>query len=94
MVKHVVMWNLKEQSRAEELKTAILNMKGKVPTMLDVECGVNFNKDAAACDLVLVSTHNSREDLDAYQNDPVHVEVKKLVGPAVTSRHVADFDME
>ncbi len=94
MVKHVVMWKLKDPSKAQELRTAILNMKGKVPSMIDVECGINFTEGDAACDLVLISTHESREALDTYQADPVHGEVKKLVGPAAASRHVADFEME
>ena len=93
MVKHIVMWSLKDKADAEELKAAIDAMKGRVPSMVDVESGINYNPSDASCDLVLISTHNSREDLDAYQDDPVHGEVKKLVGPKVVSRHVVDFEV-
>ncbi len=94
MVKHVVMWKLKDKNRAEELKDAIYSMKGKVSSMVDVECGINFNPGEAACDLVLISTHNSRTELDTYQDDPLHGEIKKIVGPAAMSRHVTDFEMD
>ena len=94
MVKHVVMWKLKDKNRAEELKDAIYSMKGKVPSMVDVECGINFNPGEAACDLVLISTHNNRAELDDYQDDPLHGEIKKIVGPAAMSRHVTDFEMD
>lgn len=92
MVKHVVMWRLKDRADGPGLKKAIENMKGKVPSLVDVECGINYNPADAACDLILISVHNSREELDAYQDDPLHGEVKKLVGPAVTERYVVDFD--
>lgn len=93
MVKHIVMWTLKNKAEAPALKEAIEGMKGKVPTMVDVECGINYNPADAACDLVLISVHNSKEDLDAYQDDPIHGEVKKIVGAAVTARHVVDFEI-
>lgn len=92
MVKHVVMWTLKDEDDAPKLKAAIENMKGKVPSMVDVECGINYNTGNAACDLILISVHNSKEELDAYQDDPIHGEVKKLVGAAVTARYVVDFE--
>ncbi len=92
MVKHIVMWSLKDKAIAPELKAAVDAMKGKVPSMVDVECGINYNPSDAACDLVLVSTHKSKEELDVYQEDPVHGEVKKLIGPNVVSRHVVDFE--
>ncbi len=92
MVKHVVMWTLKDKSKAEALKKEIEFMKGRISTMVDVECGVNCNSSDAAYDLVLISVHNSREDLNAYQTDPVHVAFGKILKPEVISRHVVDFE--
>jgi len=94
MIKHIVMWTLKDRSRAEQLKQKIDDLNGKVPSMIDVESGINFNPADAACDLVLISTHKTREDLDAYQADPVHGEVKKAIGPEAVSRHVVDFETD
>ena len=92
MVKHIVMWSLKDKAKAPELKKCIEGMKGHVSTLVDVECGINVNPADAACDLVLISLHNSKADLDLYQKDPVHGEVKKIIGPQVLSRHVVDFE--
>ena len=94
MVKHVVMWTLKDISQARSLKEQIESMKGRVPSLIDVECGINFAQGDAACDLVLISTHHTRQDLEAYQADPVHGEVKKSMGEAAQTRHVVDFDMD
>jgi hypothetical protein len=30
--------------------------------------------------------------LDAYQQHPLHVEVKKVIGPLLTARHALDWD--
>lgn len=92
MVKHVVMWTLKDKNRAAALKEGIDAMKGKVPSMVDVESGINYNGSDAAFDLVLISVHRSKEELEAYQDDPVHGEFKKLIGPEALSRHVVDFE--
>ncbi|MBF9016437.1 MULTISPECIES: Dabb family protein [unclassified Oceanispirochaeta] len=92
MVKHVVMWTLKDKDDAPKLKAAIENMKGKVPSMVDVECGINYNLSDISCDLVLISVHRSKEDLDAYQDDSIHGEVKKIVKAAASARYVVDFE--
>jgi len=92
MVKHVVMWTLNDVSQAPELKKSIESMKGRVDCLVDIECGINYNKDKADCDLVLISVHNSRNDLDAYQIDPIHKEVAKVIGAYVSSRHAVDFE--
>ena len=91
MVKHVVMWTLKDMSKAEDLKKAIESMKDKVKSLTDIECGINTNVNAD-CDLVLISTHNSPDDLEAYLIDPIHKEVAALIGPNVNSRHAVDFE--
>lgn len=92
MVKHIVMWTLKDKADAVKLKSVIEDMKGKIPSLVDVECGINYNSGDAACDLILISVHNSKEDLDTYQDDPIHGEVKKIVAAAVTARYVVDFE--
>ena len=94
MVKHVVMWNLKDPSKAGDIQKAILSMRGKIPSLIDLECGINFAPGDAACDLVLISTHKNREELDAYQADPVHGEIKKIMSVESVSRSAVDFEME
>ena len=92
MVKHIVMWTLSDISKAQELKALIESMKGKVDSLVDIESGINYNEEKADCDLVLISVHKTREDLEAYQIDPVHKEVAKVIGACVTSRHAVDFE--
>ncbi len=91
MIKHVVMWNLKDKSRGAELKAAIENLQGKIPGLVSIEAGLNINKSNAAADLVLVSTHTDREALTIYQEHPIHVELKDIIIAAVTSQKVVDY---
>lgn len=88
------MWSLTDPGKAEDLKKSIESMNGKVPTLIQVEAGINFMEGDAACDLVLISTHKSREDLALYQDDPIHGVIKKLIGPAAVSRHAVDFETD
>jgi len=92
MIKHVVMWTLKDKSKASELKTLIESMKGRIESLVDIECGINYNTVNADCDIILISQHNSKEDLEAYQVDPVHKDAAKIIGASVTSRHAVDFE--
>lgn len=88
------MWKLKDPGLANKLKRSIESMNGRVPSLVSAEAGTNFVEGDAACDLVLISIHKSRTDLDMYQDDPVHGEIKKLIGPAAVSRHVVDFETD
>lgn len=100
MVKHIVMWNVVEshegmdrQELLGEIKSRIEAMKGVVPQVREIEVGIDFNGSAAAYDIVLYSTFDSRADLDTYQVHPAHEEIKKFVGAVTTARAVVDYEM-
>ncbi len=92
MVKHVVMWRLKRQEDGSALKEALESMKGKVDTLGGLEVGMNYNPSEFRMDLVLITTHASREELERYQEDPLHCKVKEQVAKGTTQRWVVDFD--
>ena len=81
MIKHVVMWKFSNKNHVTAAKDALDGMKGRVPSILSLETGVDFQKSGASSyDLVLITTHQDRAQLDTYQADPVHGEVKALLG--------------
>ena len=94
MVKHVVIWKLVEKSDGEKFKLAIEGLSGKIPGLISIEAGLDFNGSESAGDLILISTHESKEALDAYQNHPDHVAVKNLIVPGVYKRMVVDFTVD
>lgn len=99
MVKHIVMWKLKEETEgktkkenAEIIKSSLEGLKNKISEIVEIEVGINWNDSDAAYDVVLYSVFNTREDLDSYQVNPHHVEAAGYIKKVVESRIVADYD--
>jgi hypothetical protein len=90
MVKHIVMWRLRESDSravdAETIKSLLEGLAGKVPGLLKIEVGVNFIEDANASDVVL-----DRAALEAYQSHPLHVAVVPEVKARAIERRSADY---
>jgi len=100
MIKHVVLWKLKEapegktkQEAAWELKTALEALKAKIPVILKLEVGLNFNPADTACDVSLYTEFKDRQDLDKYQKHPEHLKVAELVKSLTAERRVSDYEI-
>ena len=94
MIKHVVMWKLKStvsEDEKLEIKRKLEALKGVVPSLKEIEVGIDFSDKAASMDLVLVSVFDSVEDLEAYAKHPAHCSVVDYVVPRVEKRAVVDF---
>jgi hypothetical protein len=79
MIRHLVMFKLKEfshpaekQKAAETVKTELLKMKDKIPVIRDFEVGINITDDPSAFDLVINSAFDDPDDLEAYRIHPDH----------------------
>ena len=100
MVKHVILWNLKDSFSAEEkaqikkdIKEALEDLVGKVPGLLEVKVYTE-GLESSNADLMLDSTLESPEALKGYAVHPVHVEVANTkVRPFTTSRSCLDFEI-
>ena len=94
MVKHIVMWKLKDEykNRALELENGLEGLKNKVEVIKSIQVGINFNPSDNAFDLVLNSEFATKEDLDSYQKNPEHLKVATKVRESVCSRHVVDYE--
>ena len=99
MIKHMVMWKLKESHNGESkneiiqnVKTILEDLTSKISQITELEVGINFNPSDAAYDVVLYSSFNSREDLDIYQKHPDHVKVAGYISEVRTERTVVDYE--
>jgi hypothetical protein len=79
MIRHIVMFKLKEfsdpsekQKAAETLKRELLSMRTMIPVIREFEIGINFNPGEFAFDVVINSTFANQEDLETYQHHPAH----------------------
>jgi len=92
VVKHIVMWKLKDQNDALEIKMRLEALAGRIPGLLNIEVGIDFLHSQQSADLVLVAELADRAALETYQQHPEHQAVIPLVRAAALSRSVADYD--
>ena len=100
MVKHVILWNLKEEYSAAEkeeikknIKAGIESLNGKIPGLIDIKVHIT-GLESSTADLMLDSTLESEEALKAYAVHPVHVEVANTkVRPFTASRSCMDYEI-
>ena len=98
MIKHIVVWRMKDTPDKYENALAIKNnleaLKGKIDVLVDIEVGLNFNETEAASDVVLVSSFKTKADLETYQDHPAHKAVgAEFVRPNVSERRVVDYEI-
>lgn len=91
MVRHIVMFKLKDNSPAsvDEAKRVLLSMKGKVKVLKNIEVGVDFLHSSRSFDLVLITDFYTRQDSFDYQEDEYHKTVVKPYMHAVRENSVA-----
>ena len=98
MVRHIVLWRLKEsangQGKAEnaaEIKRRLEDLNGRIPGLIKLEVGFDFSRTADSSDIVLYSEFESRAALAAYQVHPLHEAVKPIVMAACDERRLVDY---
>ena len=93
MVKHIVMWTLHDKKDALEVKNTLEALKDKVPSILEIEVGIDFNQSEASADVVLYSTFENSAGLEAYQAHPDHQAVLPMMKRVTSSRKVVDYEI-
>ncbi len=100
MIKHIVMWTLKDfaegKSKAENaaiIKEKLENLKSMIKEIKFIEVGINFNSSKFAHDVALYSEFNTIEDLGVYQSHPEHLKAGEFVVKVIEQRAVADYEV-
>ena len=93
MVKHIVLFKLKDQKDRLKAIEALQSMKGKIEGMIDLEVGEDFLASERSYDIALITTHTDRAALDSYQAHPVHQPVKKVMHEIRESSVAVDFEV-
>ena len=100
MVKHVILWTLKDELSPEEkaqvkkgIKEGLEGLKCRVPGIVDIKVNINGLASSHA-DLMLDSLFENKEALDAYAVHPAHVAVAdEKVRPYTKIRSCLDFEI-
>jgi hypothetical protein len=96
MVKHIVIWKLKEENREEnalKIKEALEALNGQIPGLLHIEVGFDFSKKESSGDIALYSEFESIQHLDDYIAHPLHVAVGSIVRGATCERRMIDYSL-
>lgn len=100
MVKHVILWTLKDEFSSEEkekikagIKEGLESLAGKIPGLLEIHVNTNGLSGSTA-DLMLDSTFESAEALKGYATHPEHVAVaNSSVRPFTATRACLDYEI-
>lgn len=98
MIKHIVLWKLKEFSEGAnkeqnigKMKRELEALKEKIPQIRHIEVGMNIIPSDAAYDVALYSDFANEQDLNVYQKHPEHLRVADFIGKIRESRVVVDY---
>ena len=96
MVKHIIIWNLKEEYNTPEIKEGIKqglsSLVGVVPGLLEVRVETEHLKSATG-DVMLYSVFENEEALKGYSVHPEHVKVADtFVRPYTCGRACFDYE--
>ena len=99
MVKHIILWTLKEMSQEEKavvkarIKEGLESLAGKIPGLLEIKVIAGRRLESSTADLMLDSTFESFDALKAYSKHPEHVKVAdEKVRPFTASRSCLDYE--
>lgn len=100
MVKHIILWTLKETSDSEKesvkkgIKEGLEGLKEKIPGLIDIKVNTEGRLASSTADLMLDSTFESTEALKGYSKHPEHVAVAdSKVRPYTASRSCLDYEV-
>ena len=94
MVKHIVMFDFKNENKKENLekaKTMLEALLESIPSLKAMEVGINFSQEERAMDLSLYSTFEDHAGLEAYAIHPAHLEVVRFIKSVATASKVSDY---
>ncbi len=101
MVRHIVMFKLKEfetpaakQAKMVEIKNALENLIHKIDVLRMIRVDFNVNREES-WDIILTTELDSLADVARYANHPEHVAVAKtIIGPVKVDRACVDYEYE
>ncbi len=100
MVRHVILWKLKEELSTEEkqavkagIKAGLEGLVGKVPGLVEATVNIDGRLDSSNCDVMLDSVLESPEALKTYAQHPEHLAVANgKVRPYTVQRTCLDYE--
>lgn len=100
MIKHIVLWKMKESALGHDktanallLKEKLEALNGRIKGLLKLEVGIDYSRTDSSADVVLYGEFASREALEDYQDHPEHVALKGFITSVRSERRLADYEV-
>lgn len=102
MIRHIVMWKLKEKAEgatkeknAAKMKLILEGLRISIDEIKNVEVGIQINgNDPAAYDVVLISDFETQLDFEMYTRNPHHQKAIKFINSVVDKRYYVDYKVD
>ncbi|MDZ7714653.1 MAG: Dabb family protein [Balneolaceae bacterium] len=105
MIRHVVMWKLKDEAEgatkeknAEKMKLILEGLKINIDEIKNVEVGINITEDdeemGSAYDVVLISDFETELDYTMYTRNEHHKKAIKFINSVVEERYFVDYKVD
>lgn len=105
MIRHVVMWKLKDEAEgaskkknAEKMKLILEGLKINIDEIKNVEVGINISDDddeaGSNFDVVLISDFKNELDYNMYTRNDHHKKANKFINTVIEERHFVDYKMD
>ena len=97
MIKHIIIWDLKQELSSEEKIEAAAKIKHDLEMLVDKIDGIKELKvitellSSSNGSIMLDSTFDDENALDEYAVHPEHLKVKEYISTVVCSRKCADY---
>lgn len=105
MIRHVVMWKLKDEAEgaskeknAEKMKLILEGLKVNIDEIKSVEVGINITDEdeeaGSAFDVVLISDFETELDYTMYTRNAHHKKAIEFINSVIDERHFVDYKMD
>ncbi len=103
MIRHIVMWKLKEnaagatlEKNAEKLKLILEGLRINIDEIKDVEVGIQITKDGGkeSCDVVLICDFLTELDFNMYTRSPHHKKATDFIESVAEKRYFVDYKVD
>jgi len=105
MIRHVVMWKLKDEAEgaskeknAEKMKLILEGLKVNIDEIKSVEVGINITDEdeeaGSAFDVVLISDFETELDYTMYTRNAHHKKAIEFINSVIDERHFVDYKVD
>lgn len=100
MVKHIIIWHLKDEFSEKEkidakkkIKAGLEGLKGKIDGLLEIKVNIDL-LDSSSGDMMLDSLFVDENALKGYQKNDDHLKVATFVRQCVKMRSCVDYNID